>query len=471
MSMRTSAPVRHRSGTSGLLPMLCIAIAGVTASTQLLGADQVDRVFADGFETKLVGYDDIRLYAIVTSDPACPDTGHDTLDTRPGAPVRFCYRLENHSNVTLERQEITSSTFGVIFQGALQIPPGQSVVIADPTSPHAFVHRAIDLVNWHTSGAGRTGAGHRTAYVNIAPDIALYRFLTADAARCQPGITPYTPTPTNSGYTALTVAPGTLLTHCFRAKNTSIGGFSTLTDSLVVDSLFGTLPGTGQSFSNGEVYTIAAQQPATTSIEADAQWSTSDGVDPASATAHSSLTVTTHPACDGIREGTSYDYVFDFYGFQALAKIRLDFEVTATPASAGASMTVDAHGAITSLFPDNAFGPRRDTRVYLPIPAGIDLARPFQAQASINAGVPISATLDTAGRMLLLSTGAVGGAPAEINVHITGYIDALQTQPIAWTAPKLQMDIEGDNETVATTEILPDPAGPPVLTTPLCSTP
>lgn len=177
----------------------------------------------------------------------------------------------------------------MIDQGSLQIAPGESVVIEDPGSPHTFQHRTLDLVNWKTSGAGRNGHRHRIARVNIAPDIALYRFLSRDAAKCVPGITPFFPSPTNSGYTALTVAPGDSVTHCFRADNTSIGAFIFLTDSVLTDSGFGQLLDSDQPFTNGEVFTVAAQAPATTSVEFDAQWTATDGVGVVSASTRRSM--------------------------------------------------------------------------------------------------------------------------------------------------------------------------------------
>lgn len=182
---------------------------------------------------------------------------------------------------------------------------------------------------------------------------------------------------------------------------------------------------------------------------------------------HSSLYVAPNPACDGIRQDTSYDYVFELFSIQIVVNIRLDFEVNASAARAGEPMTVHAHGAITSLHADNAFGPRQDTRVYLSIPAGVDLDRSFEVQASINDGVPISSNLDVASRMLVLSTGRIEGAPAEIDLHVTGYVNAARTQPISWNAPKLQMDIESGTGAAALLEIVPDRGGPPVLTTPL----
>lgn len=371
MSKGIRPTIRHSGGLSSfpaLLLGIAMATMGLTASTQVFAGDQVDRGFIDGFELPLAGVDDILLKTIATSDPTCPDTGDNEINIRPGASVRFCYRLENHSDVTLDQHEIFSSTYGLLYQGTTPIAPGGSVVIEDPGSPRIFEHRAIDLVYWKTSGAGRHGVEERVVYVNVAPDITLYRFLTTDAVSCAEGIAFYSPRPAVSGYTAVTVAPGDPVTHCFRARNVGIGTTSTLTDNLLVDSLFGQLLDSNQSFVNGEVYTVAAQQAATTSLELDAQWSACDGVDAVSDGAHSSLYVTANPACDGIRQSSSYDYVNFLGSFQILANIRLDFEVSASPAVAGDLMTFDAHGAISSLFPDGAFGPRRDTRVYLPIP-------------------------------------------------------------------------------------------------------
>lgn len=476
MLYSTRARTQHTIGigSSGFfVTLLQIAIAGMglTSVGQVFANAQTDRVFSEGFELPLAGFDDILLKTIATSDPSCPDTGRNEINTRPGVPVRFCYRLENRSNVTLDYQEISSSTYGLVFQGTMPIAPGESVVIPDPGSPRTFEHSAIDLVHWSASGAGRHGDENRVVYVNVAPDIELYRLVSSDAASCQAGIMPYSPEPTVSGYTALTVAPGDLITHCFRARNASVGILTTLTDSLLVDSLFGQLLDSDQSFINREVYTVAAQTTATATADFQAQWNASDGVQTVSSQAHSSLYVTTDPACDGIRQNTTYDYVFSFYGIQLLADIRLDFQVNASPVIAGEMMTLDAYGAITSLHPDGSFGPRRDTRVYLSIPAGVDLTRPLQVQASINDGVPISANLDASGRMLVLSTGRVAGAPAQINLHVVAYINSGQTQTLVWAAPKLQLDIEGDNGTYSTAEILPDPSGPPVLTTPLCVNP
>lgn len=456
---------------SALALMLCVVPHDAHASAAgVSGQTVVDHVFSDSFEEPLARFDDILLSPIVTADGTCPNTGSNMIDTRPGAPVRFCYRLENRSNVTLTQHEIVSSTYGVLFQGPLSMAPGTSVVIPDPGSPRVFQHRAIDLVFWRTSGAGRHGKENRTVRVNISPDIALYRFLTSNPADCQPGILPFFPAQRNSGYTALTVAPGASVTHCFRAKNTSTGSSATLTDNVLNDSGFGELLNTQQSFSNGQVFVVAANASASTSSDFDAQWTATDGTDAVSSMASSSFFVTPDPACDGIRQDTSFDYVIvigdDFY---ILANVRLDFEVQASPATAGAATSFNAHGAITSLLPDGAFGPRRDTRIYLPIPDGIDLSRPFQAQASINGGTSISATLDAPGRMLVLSTGRVEGAPAEIDIQVNAFVDASRSAPIAWEAPRLELDIEGDTGAFTTNPISPDPTGPPVLETPICT--
>ena len=469
------ATTHRRSGDTPCFSMVLLGIAmaamGLMASTQAVAGYQSERVFADGFEPELRrgGYD-ILLVAMATTDSTCPVNGHADVEIRPGTPVRFCYRLENHSDVMLDWHELYSVKFGAIYQGTVAIAPGQSVVFEDPGAPRVFNHRTQDVVHWKTGGGGRYGADHKTVDVKVAPDIELFRFLASSADGCPTGIQTRNPDWAVSGYTALTVAPADLVTHCFRARNAGMGTTSLLTDNVLVDSLFGQLLNhDSQSFENMDTYTVAAQDAATTSMELDAEWSASDGVDTVSAAGHSSLYVTPNPACDGIRQGTSYDYVQEFYGIQIVMNFRLEYDVNASPARPGEQMTVHAHGAITSLQPDGKFGPRRDTRVYLSIPAGIDLARPFEVQASINEGVPISANLDVAKRMLVLSTGPVEGAPAEIDLDVTAYVAAAQTQPIVWQAPKLQMDIEMD--VVATTELIPDRRSPPVLTTPLCLVP
>lgn len=73
--------------------------------------------------------------------------------------------------------------------------------------------------------------------------------------------------------------------------------------------------------------------------------------------------------------------------------------------------------------------------------------------------------------MLVLSAGAVEDAPAEVDVQVNTFVEPSRTVPIVWTAPELQLDIEGGDGSIATNDIEPDPTGPPVLETPLCTAP
>lgn len=110
MSLCAHSSLQHTAGASSF-PATLLRIAMVAlllcVSSQVLAGSAPDRVFAHGFEVPLAGYDDIRLRLIATSDPTCPDSGPDQINTRPGVPVRFCYRLINNSDArwTIRRSQ------------------------------------------------------------------------------------------------------------------------------------------------------------------------------------------------------------------------------------------------------------------------------------------------------------------------------------------------------------------------------
>lgn len=457
------APSRRRTGA---LLLACAAAAPAAH------AGLPDLIFADGFQQGVLRpFQDILLRPFATEQASCPASGGTTLNVRPGTPVLLCYGLENRSAVTLESHELVDGEFGVVFSGNLQVAPGQTVVVSDAGGPRTFTRSTWQFTRWRTAGGGLAGEENRSLKVNVAPALALYRFVETDPARCVPGVLPFFPSPLASGHTRLTVAPGTEVRHCFRARNTSVStmGASILTGHQLVDSALAPLVDPAQPLANHEIYTVAVAAPATSSATFAAQWSASDGVQTVSGTAGSELAVVADPACAGIGQGTSFDYVSILGTFVTPAGIRLDFDIDASPVRSGQAFSVAATGAITALLPDT-YGPRLDTRVLVEIPAGVDLGQPFQAQASIDGGVPIQATVDVPGRLLVLSTGPVNGPPATIQVALSGHADG-SPAAIAWPAPRLEQDFGLPGGNVNTVVIHPDPGGPAMLRTPRCPGP
>ncbi|MBX3724624.1 MAG: hypothetical protein KF823_01745 [Xanthomonadales bacterium] len=461
------ATCRYRRWRIAGMTLLASTTAGQAAPTGL-----PDPIFANGFQQAILRpFQDILLRPFATEQASCPASGPTTLNVRPGTPVLLCYGLENRSSVVLDNHELVDGVFGLVHQGNQPIPPGQTLVVADAGGPRTFERSTWLFTRWRTAGGGLVGEENRALKVNVAPALALYRFVETDPARCPPGVLPFFPAPLASGHTRLTVAPGTPVHHCFRARNESVStmGASILNGHQLIDSGLAPVVDPGQPLANHELYTVSASQSAAVDAAFTAHWSASDGTQTVSGSATSSLVVVGQPACAGIRQGTSYDYVSILGTFVTRANIRLDFEIDAAPVRAGQAFSVVAGGAITALLPDT-YGPRLDTRVVVQIPTGVDLAQPFHAQASIDGGVPIQASVDVATRRLVLSTGPVSGPPASIQVSLTAHADA-GTAAIDWQAPRLEQDFAQANGNVNTVVIHPDPGGPPMLHTPRCPVP
>lgn len=458
---------RHRTRRAAVIALLSCAPASQAAPAGL-----PDPIFADGFQQAVLRpFQDILLRPFATEQASCPASGPTTLNVRPGTPVLLCYGLENRSTVVLDSHELVDGIFGLVHQGSQPILPGQTLVVADAGGPRVFERSTLQFTRWRTAGGGLVGEENRSLKVNVAPALVLYRFVETDPARCPTGVLPFFPAPLASGHTRLTVAPGTPVHHCFRARNDSVStmGASLLSGHQLLDSALAPVVDPAQPLANHELYTVMATQPAAADAAFTAHWSASDGTQTVSDSATSSLVVAGQPACAGIRQGTSFDYVSILGTFITRANIRLDFEIDATPVRGGQAFSVVAGGAITALLPDT-YGPRLDTRVVVEIPTGVDLTQPFQAQASIDGGVPIQASVDPAARRLVLSTGPVSGPPASIQVSLTAHADA-GTAAIDWLAPRLEQDFAQANGNVNTVVIHPDPGGPPMLHTPRCPAP
>ncbi len=455
------------------MPWLTTALMLVLPGLPAVHAQEPDELlFKDGFEALIgtIPTADLLMTPHPTEDAICGEPGSTTISVRPGTEVTLCYTIQNLGEITLEHHRIVDTTFGVTVDVNLDLPPGESITLIDAGSPRLIEERSISLVTYTATTGSLSGTRTREMRINVAPALELFRLLTTDPSECTPGLAPFFPSPLVSGYRLLTVAPGTPVTHCFRAVNASIGIFAGLGDHLLTDSLFGVVYDNPMpAMANFEVFTVAETEPAGPTSAFSAQWQASDGVQTVTGEGQSALILRQDPACEGIEEHTTYDYIVWFPGGTLYMRsgFRLDYQVNAVPAIGGQPMAIEANGFIASLTPDETFGPRDDTRIILPIPEGIDTSQPITASGTLTGGQALTASVDLDEGLIILSTGPVPGPPAGLDVYLTVTPDG-SVDPIRFTAPTLELDIISTNGEVSTSVIDPDFNGPPILTTPLC---
>ncbi|MCH8476462.1 MAG: hypothetical protein LAT56_00770 [Wenzhouxiangella sp.] len=414
--------------------------------------------------------------------PCCPPSDPGTPEGFPGASVLFCYQLVNQGQVDLTGVRVIDPGFGLMADLDIQLAPGAEMVFADANGRRPLSEPLRGFPGFFVTDGNRQGFRRTAHQVAFSPHLTFYRLMAASEDDCQPGLYGPFPPPPTSGYRLRTVTPGASVVHCLSMYNASTTGgtvgFPSLREHDISDSLLGVLADSENielSAFPHRFWTLRhiASAPAidaeySTSWSTQADWLHQD--EPASIALDvvdtAALRVVNNPACEGIVEHTSsaYDALL---GIAVASGIRLDFQVEAEPALSGQSSQITAIGFISNLQPEQAFGPRDDTRILLPLPEGIDLAS-LSISGSISGGVPLQVSIDAEQRMARLSTGPVPGIPATVFLSILVTPDG-SAPTLIWPAPSLNMVILDSGGAEITRVLQPETGAPPVLTQPLCS--
>ncbi len=459
----------------GLLPILIALPAW---------AGEPDPIFSDRFQVRpVLPASEFQAEAWATLGDTCPSSDPGRPDGFPGASALLCYRLANLGEVNLTGVRVIDPSFGLMADLSIDLAPGESIVFPDANGPRALSDTLRGFPGFYVTDGTRQGFRRTSHEVWFSPHQTFYRLLAASAADCTPGLFGPFPPPRTSGYRLRTVAPGSEVVHCLTMTNSSTisgtsVGFPSLRDHDLVDSLLGVLAQNQNIELSAFPHRFWTLRHVATAPGADADYNTGWATqadwfhqpDPEfvelTEFGTARLRVVADPACDGIVEHTSsaYDALL---GIPVASGIRLDFEVDAEPAAAGQPTEISAVGFISNLQPAQAFGPRDDTRILLPLPQGIDL-NSLSISGSISGGTPLQVSIDADQRLATLSTGPVPGIPAVIFLSITATPDGSQPTLI-WPAPTLNMVIldSGGQEIIRVLQ--PETGAPPVLTLPLCS--
>ncbi len=423
---------------------------------------------------------EFNIKAFATKAATCPDDNSPQFDAEPGDEILLCYRVENSGERTLERHRIFDTTFGLVVEESEAIRPGESRIFSDRNGRRVVENHSVSIVDYTVSSGNATGTRRTGFRVLIAPHITLYRLFAESPDRCSEGVGMFFPPKLISGYRQMTVAPGTPVTQCFTLHHSSKSNQGTapvLNNHSLSDSDLGAImsENTTELDVLTRFLTVARMLNAPSSNrEYEAEWRTRAGwADPndfsqksrnMTVKAHSTLHISENPACTGIIEHTTFDYVAGATNLQS--GFRLDFEVEANSASAGNSVQIEAVGYISTLQPAESFGPRDDTRILLPIPDGLDISS-LSVNGTITGGVTLNTSIDTGNGLIRLSTGPVTGLPAEVFLTINATPNGT-VNPVLWSAPELEMEFIGDQGNRFVQNLRPDPDGPPVLRLPLC---
>lgn len=442
-----------------------------------------DPIFSDRFQIQpLLPSTEFQVAAWATLDQTCPAANPGTPEGFPGASVLLCYQLVNLGSVELSGVRVFDPSFGQMADLAIALAPGESLVFPDENGRRELSAPLRGYPGFFVSDGNRQGFRRTSHQVAFSPHLTLYRLLAASPEDCQPGLYAPFPPPRTSGYRLRTVAPGDSVVHCLTQYNASTTGgtigFPSLRQHSISDSLLGVLADNENvelSAFPHRFWTLrqVASAPAQTADyittwTTQADWFHQPEPDsiPLTAIGSARLRVVDDPACDGIVEHTSsaYDAVL---GIPIASGIRLDFEVEAEPALAAQPVEITATGFISNLQPEQAFGPRDDTRILLPLPDGIDLGS-LSISGSISGGIPLQVEIDQNQRIARLSTGPVPGIPATVFLSIIATPDGSQPS-LVWPAPTLNMVLLDADGGEFVRVLQPEAGAPPVLTLPLCT--
>lgn len=441
-------------------------------------------IFADRFELQpILPASEFLVSAWSTLEAECPTANPGPTEGYPGAFVLLCYRLENVGTATLKGVRVVDPGFGTMAELVIDLPPGEALVFADAAGHRELLAPLAGFPGFTVTDGLRIGFRQTSHQVPMSPHLTLYRLLAVSEADCSAGLAGPFPPPSTSGYRLRTVSPGTPVVHCLTMHNSSTTGgtvgLPSLREHSISDSELGLLAD-NESFELSAfphaywTFRHTAPAPAADSEflstwTTEADWFHDDppGTVQISTFQTATLRVVADPACDGIIEHTSlaYDAVL---GIPVSSGIRLDFEVDAAPATAGQSSQITASGFISNLQPAQAFGPRDDTRILLPIPAGIDTDS-LTVSGTITGGSALAVEIDPTAGLITLSTGPVPGVPAEVSLSIEARPDGTEN-PVIWPAPALNMVVIGDEGEESTLVLQPEAGAPPVLIQPLCTT-
>lgn len=450
---------------TSLIPLQWLAIPVLACAFRMAQAATAtgDSVFSDGFEAPILL---VPTFLAATSNCQAASAPTPPQDT----PIRVCYRLINlTTSRTFTHQHIVDNLLGVTYDHDLTLAPGANIVVESDLAPFPVSDSAVHFVDWTASAGASIGRDSQLQFIGYDPNIHLRALIVPSVSACPQGIVDtQNGAPFSSGLTAVTVAPGTPLAGCYRAKNE--GGTLLNRHRLVDDALGNLLDVTATTLGQGSIYSVSRSLNTAATTTFGGTWHAGfDADDITRSSAHATVTVVANPACSGIATSSTIDYASSFSPL-ASSGMRLDFNVSATPLHTGQTTTITASGHMVSLpdfFGAALFGPREDTRITVAVPPGIDMTQAIAIVATLNGSVPLTPTIDAVARTIVLNTGPVSGPPASIELAITAKPDG-SANPIVFRAPDLELDLDFLNSVLAL-GATPDPNAPAVLTAPLCS--
>lgn len=446
--------VRSRARALPALAILATALAGTTSSPALAGGDAI---FRDGFDPLL------RLLPyLVPTSMQCTFPG---VAVAQDQPARLCFHVTNLSDtLRFTHHRIEDDQFGVVSEHDFPLEPSESRDIESDLGPVPVSIAGFHRASWTATGPDHAATTSAVFHFGYDPAVRLLALIVGSAADCAPGIADANAFA--SGLTHVTVAPGTPLAACYRAVNV---GATQIREHRLVDTALGVLLEDAPTWL-GQRYKYSVGRPLDSAASStfSGTWSAGNDAGTTHGTAEASVTVVADPGCSGVSASSTIDYALALGGVPLdppyPAGIRLDMDVSATPARAGEDFTLVAQGRM----PEAAsFDGRRDnTTVVVKLPPGIDLARPPQVQASLNGDVPMRSRLDVAARTLTLDTGPVDGAPGTVDLTITARADG-SANPLRFEAPSIALHYA--SSPTGSIGGVPGPDAPPVLTVPLCT--
>lgn len=445
------------------LQWLAGTVLALASTIAPAGAVPSDSVFSDGFEAPILLVPTFLAATSTCQADSAPTPPQDT-------PIRICYRLINLSTWrTFTHQHIVDNVLGVTYDHDLTLAPGANIVVESDLAPYPLVDSGAHFVDWTASTGASIGQDSQVQFFGYDPNIRLRALIVPSASACPQAIVDnQNGTPFLSGLTAVTVAPGTPLAACYRAKNE--GATLINRHHLIDDELGSLLSVSATTLGQGSIYSVPRSLNTASTTTFGGTWHAGfDADDVTRSSAHATVTVVANPACSGVTTASTIDYASAFSP-QSSSGMRLDFSVSSTPLHTGQTATITASGHMVSLpniFGGAFFGPREDTRITVAVPPGIDMTHAIGVVATLNGSVPLNVTIDAIARTIVLNTGPVSGAPASIELAITAKPDG-STNPLVFKAPDLELDLDFPYGLFAV-GATPDPNAPALLTAPLCS--
>jgi hypothetical protein len=426
-----------------------------------------DGIFADGFETEAK----ITPFAVPWSETCTSgDTGPFTQDT----PLRLCYRLQNLSSTrTFAHQSVADDVLGTVYDHDLALAPGATTTVESSLGALTLGDAESHFVQWTASDGVPVARADAVEFLRYDPYIELHALIVATPGDCVQGVVDGSGGAAAflSGLTAVTVAPGTSLTGCYRAQN---AGDTQLNTHRLVDGALGTLLDVSATpLAQGSVYSVPRTLATGASATFGGTWHAGfNADDTARSSAQASVTVVADPACNGIATSSTIDYALDpsmaGSATPTPAGLRIDYTISATPLHAGSAATFGVNARVAAIpgVLGSLLDLSEDMLVKLAVPAGIDMTQAFGVVAHMNGSTVLTPVIDAAARTIVLHLGRAG-LPKTIDLTITARPDG-SASTIALDAPSLEIDLVDAGTTYPFASV-PDPDAPAILSAPLCT--